>query len=286
MERKQIYRILVTSAFITGFAAALIGVQPAAAATAVSACGTITTSGSYYLTKSIGVPGNCMEIRASNVTFNLMGFGIVGNGTIGRGVTIARGATSVHMANGQISAWAVGVEDLGSGALLQNLKIRNNTLMGVALAGVTDSTVQGDRFPGNGSVAIYANATRGALVGGNISTGSGKYGVWVRSSTQFTIRNNQISQDGIAGIFVGCSGHGITNTQTCLPDSAGVIASNRVIYNTHLGIAIDRGNNHIQVTNNQVSASGKFDLFDSNPACGTNTWSHDTYKTHNRACAM
>jgi Right handed beta helix region len=286
MERKQIYRILVTSAFITGFAAALIGVQPAAAATPISACGTINSAGAYYLAKNIGVAGNCIVIRASNVTFNLMGFRIVGNGTVGHGVIIARGAASVQVANGQISAWAMGVEDLGSGALLQNLKILNNTLMGVALAGVTGSRVQGNRFPGNGSVAIYANATRGALVSGNVSTGSGKYGVWVRSSTQFAIRNNQISQDGIAGIFVGCSGHGITNTLTCLPDSAGVIASNRVIYNTRLGIGIDRGNSHIQVTNNQVSASGKFDLFDSNPACGTNTWSHDTYKTHNRACAM
>jgi len=46
-----------TTIVMIGFAAGLTAVQPVAAATAVSACGTITTSGSYYLTKSIGLAG-------------------------------------------------------------------------------------------------------------------------------------------------------------------------------------------------------------------------------------
>ena len=43
MKRKQIQRILGISAIITGFAAGLTTVQSVAAATAVSACGTITS---------------------------------------------------------------------------------------------------------------------------------------------------------------------------------------------------------------------------------------------------
>jgi parallel beta-helix repeat protein len=285
MKRKQISRILVTSALITGFAAGLMTVKPAAAATPISACGTINAPGAYFLTKTIGVPGNCIVIRASNVSFSLNGLSIVGNGTVGHGIIITQGASNVQVAHGQITGWAVGVEDLGSNAVLQNLKILNNVRVGVALVGVTGSKVQGNRFPGNGSVAIYVDATKGAMVNGNISTGAGRYGMWVRSSSQFTIRNNQISQDGIANIFVGCTNHGITNTLTCPLSSAGVIAGNRVVYSPHLGIAIDRGNAHIQITSNQVSASGKFDLFDSNPGCGTNAWSSDAYKTHNRPCA-
>jgi parallel beta-helix repeat protein len=284
MKRKQISRILVTSALITGFAAGLMKVNPVAAGMPISACGTINAPGAYFLTKSIGVPGNCIVIRASNVALSLNGLSMVGNGTVGHAIIITQGATNVQVAHGQISGWAVGVEDLGSGAQLQNLKIVNNTRMGVALAGVTGSKVQGNRFPGNGSVAIYVGATKGAVVSGNVSTGAGKYGIWVRGSSQFTLANNQISQDGIANIFVGCSNHGITNTLTCPRSTAGIITSNRVVYSP-LGIAIDRGNAHIQVTSNHVSASGKFDLFDSNPACGTNAWSGDTYKTHNRPCA-
>jgi parallel beta-helix repeat protein len=279
MKRKQIHRILVTSALITGFAAGIMTVNPAAAGMPISACGTINAPGSYFLTKNIGVPGNCVIIRASNVAFSLNGLSMVGNGTVGHAIIITQGATNVQVAHGQISGWAVGVEDLGSGAQLQNLKILNNRLMGVAVVGANGSKVQGNHFPGNGSVAIFVGATKGAVVSGNVSTGAGRYGIWVRRSSQFTLRNNQISQDGIAGIIVGCSNHGITNTLTCPLSSAGVIASNRVVYNP-LGIAIDRGNSHIQVTSNQVSASGKFDLFDANPACGTDTWSGDTFKTH------
>ncbi len=237
------------------------------------------------LTSPIVTGGTCMIIRASNVTLNLSGFGITGNGIVGDGVLIAGGFTNVQVVNGQLKAWAVGVEDLGTNTQLQNLKVFNNVQMGVAVAGGSGNRVLNNKFPGNGRISIYVGTTTNPTVTGNNITGSGKYGIWVRSSTQFTVGNNAVSQSGIAGIFVGCTAAGITNTLTCKPSAAGTIANNRVVYD-RLGIAIDRGNSHILVHNNNVSLGGKFDLFDSNPSCGTNTWSSDTYKTHKpRLCA-
>jgi parallel beta-helix repeat protein len=288
MQLKHFAQILVRSALISIVAVGLIAATPVAASRAfgpISTCGTINASGSYGLTNPIGKPGNCIIIRASNVTLNLNKFGIVGNGKVGQGVTIVHGIKNVQVTNGPISAWAIGIKDSGVNTHLQSLKVFNNVLRGVALVGATGSLVQNTSFPGNGSISIFADATAGAIVTGNNIGGSGRYGIWVRSSAGFKVRNNSVRQSGIAGIFVGCTVHGILNTLTCKHSNAGTIAYNQVVLSTHLGIAVDHGNTHMHVRYNHVSLSGKADLFDSNSGCGTDTWSRDIFKTHNQPCA-
>ncbi len=291
MERKLVTRILVTSALFTGMAAGLTGVRPAAAFRAdllipVSACRTISAPGTYVLTKSIGIPGNCIIIRSSNVIFGLNSFGVVGNGSVGHGIVIVHGVTNIQVTNGHVNSWTVGIDDRGTNTHLQNLKVFNNTQLGIALTGATNSVVQNDRFPGNGSVSLLVDATTAATARANSITGSGRYGVWIKSSTQFAISGNGVSQSGIAGIFVGCSQAGIINHLTCPASTGGTIAGNRVVYD-RLGIAIDRGNMHIHVANNHVSAGGKFDLYDANLNCGSDTWSGDVFTTHYPAsCAI
>jgi hypothetical protein len=291
MERKHIVRILLTSALITGIATGLAAARPVAASraflvTPVSACRTISVPGTYFLTKSIGAPGNCIIIRASNVTFGLNTFGVVGNGSVGHGIVIVHGVTNVQVMNGHVNSWAVGIDDRGTDTHLQNLKIFNNTQMGIALTGATNSVVQNDSFPGNGRISLLVHATAGAAVNGNSITGSGKYGIWVKSSSRFVVNGDQVSQSGIAGIFVGCTQTGIINHLTCPPSSLGTINGNHVVYD-RLGIAIDRGNTHMHVMNNHVSAGAKFDLYDANINCGTDTWAGDTFTTHFPAfCAM
>jgi parallel beta-helix repeat protein len=291
MERKHVGRILLSSALITALAAALAGARPVAASraflvTPVSACRTISAPGTYFLTKSIGTPGNCIIIRASNVIFGLNSFGVVGNGSVGLGIVIVHGVTNVQVMNGHVNSWAVGIDDLGTDTHLQNLRVFNNTHMGIVLAGATNSVVQNDSFPGNGRISLFVDATTGAAVNGNSITGSGKYGIWVKNSSRFAVNGNGVSQSGIAGIFVGCSQAGILNHLTCPRSTSGTITGNRVVYD-RLGIAIDRGNMHIHVMNNHVSAGAKFDLYDANFNCGTDTWSGDVFATHYPAsCAM
>jgi parallel beta-helix repeat protein len=286
MERKHITRVLVTSALITGFAAGIAGVRPAAAGPIipVSTCGTINAPGTYKLIKNVGSPGTCMVIRASNVSFNLNAFSIFGGGGTGRGVVIAPGVTSVVVANGQIKGGAIGVQDFGNNTQLLHLTVFNESQRGIVLKGTTGGRIMNDRFPGNAKVSVLLNATTGASVTQNSLTGSGGYGIWVRSSTNFTVTNNAISQSALAGIIVACTAGGIKNTLTCPASQGGTIAANKLVYSPHLGIAIDRGNTHIHLTENNVSGSGKFDLFDSNLGCGTDTWASDIFTTHNQAC--
>jgi parallel beta-helix repeat protein len=288
MQLKHTAQILVRSALISVVAVGLIAATPVAASRAfgpISTCGTINASGSYGLTNPIGKPGNCIIIRASNVTLNLNKFGIVGNGKVGQGVTIVHGVKNVQVMNGPISAWAIGIKDSGVNTHLQSLKVFNNVLRGVALVGATGSLVQNTSFPGNGSVSLFLGGTTGAIVTGNNIGGSGGYGIWVRSSSGFKLGHNSVRQSGIAGIFVGCTIHGILNSLVCKRSNAGTITRNQIVLSTHLGIAVDRGNTHIHVNYNRVSLSGKVDLFDSNPVCATNTWSRDIFKTHNQPCA-
>jgi parallel beta-helix repeat protein len=284
MERKHINHVLIAAAMITGIAAGIAGVKPVAAGPfiPVSACLTINASGNYKLVSNIGSAGTCIVIQASNVVFDLNSLAIGGGGS-GRGILILHGANNVVVTTGQIKNAATGVDDRGSNTQLLHLQLFNDR-RGVVLNGGTTSTVKNDKFPSIHLVSVLLNATTGATVTQNTLTGSGGYGVWVRGSSNFAVTNNQISQTAAAGIIVACTTGGIKNVLTCKASQGGVIGGNRLVLMPHLGIAIDRGNGHIHVSGNNVSLSGKYDLFDSNLACGTDTWTGDTYTKHNRPC--
>jgi parallel beta-helix repeat protein len=287
MKRKHINHVLIAAAMLAGVAAGIAGVKPVAAGPIipVSTCRTISASGVYKLIKNVGSPGTCMVIQASNVTFSLNNFSIFGGAGTGHGVVIVPGVNNVVVTTGQIKGGAIGVMDYGTNTQLLHLQVFNETQRGIVLKGATGSHIMNDKFPGDGAVSVFVNATTSATVTQNVFTGSGVYGIWVRSSTQFTVSNNQISQSALAGIIVACTTGGIKKVLTCQASQGGVIGGNRLVYSPHLGIAIDRGNAHIHVSGNNVSGSGKFDLVDANVACGTNTWTSDVYTTHNQACA-
>ncbi|MGH9900357.1 MAG: hypothetical protein ACRD68_00800, partial [Pyrinomonadaceae bacterium] len=60
--------------------------EAAAARKPIRSCQTIDDSGSYLLTKSLTAAGDCLVIAADNVTVDLNGFTITGDGT-GKGIT-------------------------------------------------------------------------------------------------------------------------------------------------------------------------------------------------------
>jgi parallel beta-helix repeat protein len=284
MERKHINTILIAATVITGIAAGVVGVKPVAAGPfiPVNACRTFNAAGDYKLVTNVASPGTCMVIQASNVVLDLNNLTIGGAGS-GRGVFIMPGASGAVVTTGQIKNAAVGVDDRGSNSQLLHLQLFNDK-RGAVLKGATSGKVMNDRFASIGAVSVFVNTTTGATVTQDALTGSGGYGVWVRSSTNFTVTNNQISQAAAAGIIVACTAGGIKNVLTCQASQGGVIVGNKLVLSPHLGIAVDRGNGHIHVSQNNVSLSGKYDLFDSNPACGTDTWTGDTFTKHNRLC--
>jgi hypothetical protein len=83
---------------------------PAQAATAISACGTISAAGNYVVTKNLASSGDCLTLTVSNIAIDLQGHKIAGNGT---GAAITDGGNSIAyiiVANGKIANFATGID--------------------------------------------------------------------------------------------------------------------------------------------------------------------------------
>jgi hypothetical protein len=88
---------------------ALVAVSPAQAGlTQITACGTISQSGSYVLAQNLSAAsGDCLVIAATRVTIDLAGFTITGTGT-GTGIT-AINPFDITVRNGSITGFHSGV---------------------------------------------------------------------------------------------------------------------------------------------------------------------------------
>lgn len=120
------------------FAMLLIGgfCGRASADTPVSACGTLSPAGNYFLTKNLSATGDCLVIGAKNVAIDLKGNTITGNGT-GSGITDGGFARNFAIiANGKIRNFQRGVNLTGSeGVILSNLDSSKNTDEGIFISG-------------------------------------------------------------------------------------------------------------------------------------------------------
>ncbi len=119
----------------------------------------ITQRGSYYLTGNLtGVAGrHGIEIAASGVTLDLMGFDLVGvTGTLdGVSITASR-VSNVAVINGSLRNWSGDGVDLGT-ALANNCRVESvlssdNT--GAGILSASGSTVSGCSATSNGTIGI------------------------------------------------------------------------------------------------------------------------------------
>jgi parallel beta-helix repeat protein len=146
----------------------------------------ITQPGSYYLTGNIaGVAGkHGIEIAASGVTVDLMGFdlaGFVGIGSVDGVSVTALGLSNIAVVNGSVRNWTDDGVDLGA-VLARNCRVANVLASGNAGNGivVTGGTVQNCSaydnsgvgiVTGNGCTVTQCSAYLNTLSG--ISTGTG-----------------------------------------------------------------------------------------------------------------
>ncbi len=112
--------------------------QPAWAVTNIDSCRTITGPGSFQLTKNLNAAGNCIVIAASDVSLDLRGHTIKGNGTgtgIGFNTDAERARVSVR--NGVVTGFRVGIDFAeGFGGVIEGMRVGgDNTLERGVLAG-------------------------------------------------------------------------------------------------------------------------------------------------------
>src|SRR5262245_14529179 len=99
---------------VAAIAAVSLGPAPAAAATPVSACGSLTKAGErYVLTGDIGAAGNCFLVLADRITVDLAGHTITGPGarTDSTGVGDENQARTLTVVkNGTIKNFGAGID--------------------------------------------------------------------------------------------------------------------------------------------------------------------------------
>jgi len=120
------------------FAMLLIGglCGRASAATAISACGTLSPAGNYFLTSNLTATGNCLVIGAPNIAIDMKGKTITGNGT-GSGITDGGSVRDFAViVNGKIRNFDTGIDLSDSGnAIISNVDSSNNTGDGIFIDG-------------------------------------------------------------------------------------------------------------------------------------------------------
>jgi hypothetical protein len=94
-----------SSGKFTGDASGLSGVE---SRSAISACGTISQPGSYYVTQNLSTTGTCILVTANDVTIDLNGFILTGDGLNGNGIEI-NSVSSVEVRNGTVGGFYIGI---------------------------------------------------------------------------------------------------------------------------------------------------------------------------------
>jgi Right handed beta helix region len=177
----------------------------ASTATAVSACGTLSPAGNYFLTKDLTSTGTCIVIGDEGVALDMKGHTIRGNGT-GDGISDG-GSTfqSMAIANGKIRNFSVGVAlDNSCCVVIRNVDSSKNTDAGVLIGrccGVLDSVVADN----NGNTGIFAEGCCYSLNNIEADSNGGGGGI-VTTGCCSTVANSTVSRN---------IGTGVTQTGCC-----------------------------------------------------------------------
>ena len=217
----------------------------------------ITQRGSYYLTGNItGVAGKMgIEIAASGVTLDLMGFDLAGVPGSLDGIGQSGGAQKdIAVINGSIRNWgAVGVNITSSNSYLANLLVANNTNDGITAGMGVVMNCSADQ---NGGFGINATSLSSTIsnCGAQRNTDFG-----IRCAQGCTISNSWASGNTGGGFLIG-SGSTITNCSAVVNTGDGISVSfgSIVSGNTCLSNGLAAGNGagiHITGSDNRVEAN-------------------------------
>jgi hypothetical protein len=161
MNIKLSARALTAALFATVLIGGLCG--RAGAATAISACGTLSSAGNYYLTSNLTATGDCLVIAAANVAIDMKGKTITGNGT-GEGI-VDDGSERDYavIANGKIRNFENGIDLGNSGlAIISNVDSSKNAGDGIYIDGCCD-TLNAVKANNNGGTGILIDSDDSSL---------------------------------------------------------------------------------------------------------------------------
>lgn len=223
--------------------------------TAISSCQTITTPGSYYLTGNLSAAGTCIYIMSSNVTLDMMGFLMAGNGSAGSSGVITVNVSNVEIENGTVTNFHDGINLYNSNGNAHSNRVINVQAMTNANDGIIAATknnrIENCTASKNGGNGIAVQAV--SLIKNNIAYANLKNGIEAGSSS--TIIHNTAYDNSMNGISGG-SGSTVTGNTVSANHLSGLyfygsntITDNTARSNKGTGIHVSGGN---KIFNNTV----------------------------------
>ena len=119
-----------------------------------------------------------------------------------------------------------------------------------------------------------------ATITGNTVSGNANDGIYVagRQTTNNVVTGNTSTGNGHDGIELGGTSGPLGGA------TMSTVSGNTVTSNGRSGIEVDSGATSNSLSGNTGSQNTKFDGQDDNTACGSNTWSGDTFTTVSQSC--
>jgi|GEM_PF-2224807 len=173
----------------------------ARAATGISACGTLSSTGNYFLTSNLTATGDCLVIHASNVAIDMKGKTITGNGT---GAAITDNGIEYDFAiivNGKIRNFENGIDLSDSGdAIISNVDSSNNADDGIFINGCCD-TLDSVTANSNGASGIDISSDDSSLTKIQ-ANGNGNGGIFIAECCNLLVASTANNNTGI-GVQIG-----------------------------------------------------------------------------------
>jgi parallel beta-helix repeat protein len=242
---------LVASA-LTALVMLALGARPASAINVTTFGSTLNQAGATYdVTANLTGAGNCLTITASNITLNLHGFTLTGDGATGIGIFVTAGGALTNITiNGPGVVRSFGhagiVLSNTNRSLLQDVEVYSSGNDGVQLiSGSTLNTVQ--------HVNSHNNGRDGLLLQGGTSTDSN------------VILSCTFANNGDDGIEVASNSNRI-GSNLCTGNTGGdgievnggdsnFILGNRCLMNGSDGIELESGANNNRVWQNVCNSN-------------------------------
>jgi len=230
------HRSLERLALVTTLAFTCSGVTAGSLAAAVGPqphCGSVLTHSTVLTRDLTGCPSNGLVIGADDVTLDLNGHTVDGDGTLQDpclgdqpcdvGIDNSAGHKRVTVRAGSVADFATGVLLVGA----DETDLRQLSVAGSFFAGIVVVNSSGTRV------------TLSTVTGNGLTTDSA--GIVLFTSRSSRIQANRLSGNGDAGLFAGQADDNL-------------IADNTVVNTTNAGIGLDGGGN--DVSRNRVARNG------------------------------
>jgi hypothetical protein len=205
MKPNNFFILTIMIAGILGAAA----IEITAAPRAINSCQTITEPGSYQLSRNLRVEGDCLIVAADNVTIDLDGFTIEGDGT-GQGIGDADiPRQNITVRNGTVRNFRIGVSLAKPGgehsvrSVIERIRAVENTFFGIRSGRY--SVVRDCIASDNGTSGIFVS---GGLIVGNVANRNSSTGILALCPSNLV--GNIASENGAFNIFT--SGEGCTTS--------------------------------------------------------------------------